>query len=324
MLLKAPALAAGGFQSDLATAPGRWRQALALEAAEDFDGAFQAFTEGNRLRRRGVDVEACRANIRDLVLELPMVFRPELFAAHGARRGGRGLIFIVGMPRSGSTLVEQILASHPRVHALGEMSAMPALVHRDFPYAPSAPPRFKELRGAYLAEARNGGWPGWGSFTDKMLTNWQRVGMIHLLFPEAVILHTVRHPVDTCFSCFRTLFERDNEMTFDLADLGELYRAYRQAMAFWAAVLPGRVLDVNHEALVADPERGIREIVAACGLPWHDACLRFYELERDPGTASTEQVRRPIFRDSIGRWRLYRDHLGPLIEALGPYATDIH
>ncbi|MBS0411440.1 MAG: sulfotransferase [Proteobacteria bacterium] len=321
MILKAPALTMGGHQSDLATAPGRWRQALALETAGDFDGAFQAFAEGNRLRRRGLDVEAYRTSTRDLVLNLPMIFRPELFAAHGGRRGGKGLIFIIGMPRSGSTLVEQILASHPRVHALGETPALPSLVHSQFPYQSSAPPDFKGLRAAYLAEARKAGWPGWGAVTDKMLTNWQRVGIIHLLFPEAVILHTVRDPMDTCFSCFRTLFDRGNEVMFDLAEIGELYRAYRQAMAFWADVLPGRVLDVNHEALVADPERGIREIVAACGLPWHDACLRFHELDRDAGTASAQQVRRPIFRESVGRWRHYRDHLGPLIEALGPFAA---
>jgi LPS sulfotransferase NodH len=290
-----------------------------LDRSADYDGAFAAWLEGNRIWRGNLDVEASRLGFLALLDDVISAFPRELFSIY-RRTGGPAPIFVVGMPRSGSTLVEQILASHPRVHGLGEFPALPAIVHYHFPYERLGPARFEEIGQAYLREARKAGWPGWGRFTDKMLTNWQRVGIIHLLFPEAVVLHTVRDPVDTCFSCFATAFDRGNEMTFDLRDLGELYCWYRAGMAHWNAVLPGRVVDVVYEALVADPDAQIRQLLAQCGLPWNDRCLRFYENTRKVDTASAEQVRRPIFIGSVGRWRNYERYLGPLFEALGPYA----
>jgi hypothetical protein len=147
------------------------------------------------------------------------------------------------------------------------------------------------------------------------------IGLIHLMLPKAVILHSVRDPVDTCLACYRQLFETANECSYDLADIGHEYVRYREMMDHWASVLPGRVIDVSHEALVADPERQTRWLVTeACGLEWDPACLRFYETKRPVRTASVAQVRQPIFTTSVERWRRYEKHLAPLFEALGPYA----
>ena len=147
------------------------------------------------------------------------------------------------------------------------------------------------------------------------------IGLIHLMLPKAVILHSVRDPVDTCLACYRKLFLTGHETTYDLTEVGEEYVRFREMMDHWAAVLPGRVIEVSHESLVADPERQIRWLVTeACGLDWDPACLRFYETKRPVRTASVAQVRQPIFTTSVGRWHRYEKHLGPLFEALGPYA----
>ena len=154
-----------------------------------------------------------------------------------------------------------------------------------------------------------------------MLGNYMAIGMIHLMLPNATILHSVRDPVDNCLACFRKLFKSGNETTFDLADIGAQYVRYREMMDHWDAVLPGRIVTVRHEDLVESPDEKIRWLVTkACGLKWDDACLRFYETDRPVRTASIAQVRQPIFKSSVERWRRYEAHLGPLFEALGPYA----
>ncbi len=154
-----------------------------------------------------------------------------------------------------------------------------------------------------------------------MLGNYMHIGMIHLIFPHAIILDAVRDPVDNGLACFRKLFRTGNEWTYDLADIGAQYLRYRRMMAHWETVLPGRVVSVSHEELVADPEHKIRWLVEqACGLTWDDACLSFHETRRPVRTASVAQVRQPIFRTSVERWRRYARHLGPLFAALGPYA----
>ena len=222
------------------------------------------------------------------------------------------------MPRSGSTLIEQILAAHPQVTALGETAALPPMLERGFPAAKA------EVRRAarrYLEAMRARGWRGAGRFVDKTLENYLHVGAIALMFPKAVILHAVRDPVDTCLSCYRQLFASGGETLYDLADIGAEYAAYRGVMEHWGRVLPGRVVDVDHEALVADPERRIRWLVTeACGLAWNDACLRFHEAAGPVRTASSGQVRQPIFTTSVARWRRYERELAPLLAALGPYA----
>jgi len=177
------------------------------------------------------------------------------------------------------------------------------------------------LARRYLEAMRARGWRSAGRFVDKTLENYLHVGAVARMFPRAVILHAVRDPMDTCLSCYRQLFADGAETLYDLADIGAEYVVYRQVMAHWARVLPGRVIEVDHEALVTDPEARIRWLVSeVCGLPWNDACLAFHEAGGAVRTASSAQVRQPIFRTSLDRWRRYESHLGPLIAALGPYA----
>jgi tetratricopeptide (TPR) repeat protein len=320
------------------------------ERQDRYDDAFTAFAEANRMRREKLAepveedpkpvIEPPSARIRaehpdtiaerhaSVVARNIALFTPELFARHRHKgHASRAPIFILGMPRSGSTLIEQILASHPRVEGLGECGALYAAVAAKYPYQPNPPDaeddpeHFRRMADDYLARLRGLGWGKSPFCIDKMLGNYMHIGMIALMFPHAIILNAVRDPVDNCFACFRKLFRTGNELTYDLADVGALYVRYRRMMAHWDAVLPGRVITVSHEELVADPEGKIRWLVEdACGLKWDDACLNFHQTKRPVRTASVAQVRQPIFRTSVERWRRYAQHLGPLFTALGPYA----
>jgi hypothetical protein len=253
------------------------------------------------------------------------IFTQDFIAQH--QGGGHHLetpIFIVGMPRSGSTLLEQILSSHAKVQGLGETSGLANTLRRRFPInlsAPNPPGHFRKLAEDYLAAMHDHGWTSASRFIDKMLYNYLYIGAIHLMFPRARILHSVRDPVETCLANYRILFMFGHETTYDLAEIGRQYVRYREMMAHWDEVLPGRVTEVRHEDLVADPEARIRWLVTeACGLPWDEACLSFHQTRRAVRTASVTQVRQPIFKSAIGRWRRYEKHLGPLLDALGPYA----
>ena len=202
---------------------------------------------------------------------------------------------------------------------MGETGVLPELLEAGGMLADA--PDVAGLAKAYLKALRRRGWRDTARPVDKTLENYLHVGAIALMFPRAVILHAVRDPVDTCLSAWRQLFSEGGETLYDLAEIGAEYRLYRQMMDHWARVLPGRVVEVDHEALVADPEARIRWLVTeACGLPWDDACLSFHEAPGVVRTASAAQVRQPIFRTSLQRWRRYEPHLGPLFEALGPYA----
>jgi hypothetical protein len=230
-------------------------------------------------------------------------------------RAGRGHpsetpIFVIGFPRSGSTLIEQILASHADVQGLGETGAL-----ADLSAGGAAPLKLAER---YLEAMRTLGWDGRSRFVDKTLENYVHVGLIAQMFPKAVILHSVRDPVATGFACFRQLFAAGNETLYDLGDITAEYRRYQTLMDHWAGLLPGRVIDVSYEALVADPQANIRRLVTeAAGLPWDEACLRFHEREGAVATASATQVRRPIYASAVDRWRRYEAELAPLIEGLG-------
>jgi tetratricopeptide (TPR) repeat protein len=299
-----------------------------LERRGDDSAAFGAFAEGNRLKHGALAAAGGGATPAALVAAhaaaAQVVVRRFSAEFLGARRGV-GLstaapIFIVGMPRSGSTLIEQILAAHPEVTALGETGVAPALLE-DGALGAAGQGEARALARRYLQSARDRGWRGAGRFVDKTLENYLHVGALALLFPNATILHAVRDPVDTCLSCYRQLFAAGAETLYDLAEIGAEYVTYRRMMQHWRAVLPGRVVDVDHEALVADPERQIRWLVTeACGLMWNDACLAFHEAAGPVRTASARQVRQPIFTTSIERWRRHQARLGPLLQALGPYA----
>jgi tetratricopeptide (TPR) repeat protein len=317
------------------------------ERAGDYDRAFEAFATANRIRHDDLaNSEEPPPSEREMAApeNKPRSIPPQAAARNEARRlqfvknlfsrefltehSGHGSpvaapIFIVGMPRCGSTLLEQILSSHPKVQGMGESRALSNVVAGEFPYslsAPCPPGHFRRLAQDYLADLHARGWKNTARVVDKSLPNFFHVGVLSLMFPNAVIIDSMRDPVDNCLACFRQQFG-SWETLYDLRDIGETYVRYRQMMEHWDEVLPGRVVRVSHEALVADPDVEIRRLVTeVCGLPWDDACLSFYDTQRPVRTASVAQVRQPIFKTSVERWRRYEKHLGPLFEALGPYA----
>jgi hypothetical protein len=306
-----------------------------LEARKAYDEAFTAFAGANKAKRDALAAGGPTSDPRMVarvsarsIAQVKALFTPEFLAAHrGQGDASVAPIFIVGMPRSGSTLIEQILASHPAVQGMGESEVIAELLRRSGAYDPgraNRPGFFDALAEADLAQMRARGWTRRLRPVDKTLESHLHVGMIHLMFPRAVILHSTRDSMDTGLACFRQLFSRGNETLYDLAEIGEAYVGYRALMDYWAEVLPGRVIDVAYEALLDDPEAQIRWLVTeACGLAWDPRCLQFHRTERAVTTASAAQVRQPLFATSRGRWRRYERHLGQLIDALGPYATEL-
>ena len=303
----------------------------ALDRRRADDEAFAAFAAGNRLKHDALSAaggpghpEAVARDHRASVRRVENLFTADFIARHQSRGGGSSApIFIVGMPRSGSSLIEQILASHRQVQGMGESAALSDQVDRDFTGAAAAPGGWRRLAEAYLAAMRARGWRAAPRFVDKTLENHLRVGLIHLMFPKAVILHSVRDPVDVCLACWRQLFASGNETLYDLRQIGEAYVLYRRMMRHWESVLPGRVVEVSHEALIADPESRIRWLVTeACGLDWDPNCLSFHQTQGAVRTASAAQVRQPIFQTSVQRWRRYEAHLGELFAALEAYAPE--
>jgi tetratricopeptide (TPR) repeat protein len=260
---------------------------------------------------------------------IEQAFTPEVIAAgSGGGDPSRMPIFVLGMPRSGTTLVEQILASHPAVNGAGELKTLndvvltvrgPDGIPLPYPeFVPSLDGGALQAIGArYVAQVRELA-PQGERVTDKMPSNYFFAGLIHLALPNAKIIHTMRDPVDTCISCFSKLFTAEQNHTYDLGELGRYYRRYERLMAHWRRVLPeGRILDVRYEDVVADLEGQARRIVAHCGLPWDERCLKFHTTDRPVRTASATQVRQPIYTSAVGRWRVYEEFLGPLLKELG-------
>jgi hypothetical protein len=234
-------------------------------------------------------------------------------------------VFIVGMPRSGTTLVEQVLASHPAVFGAGEQAILPYLVNagqagEDFPSGAGSLSgddwhRLGETYAAKLCALA----PQAKRITDKMPGNFLYAGMIHLALPKARIVHVRRDPLDTCFSCFSRLFDGNLNYAYDLAELGRYFGAYDALMVHWRRALPEEaMLEVRYEDLVEDLEPQARRIVAYCGLEWDELCLAFHQTKRTVRTASAFQVRRPLCRSAIGRAAHYSAWLEPLRAALGP------
>jgi tetratricopeptide (TPR) repeat protein len=295
----------------------------------DFDQAFQHCDQANAAKRQLLQRQGNTyqpAGQTQYVDRLAAAFSADFFRRAAAFGTDSELpVFIVGMPRSGTTLVEQILASHADIFGAGETRNMQRLVAQlgrpgDYPEsarlldAGSA----RRLAEEYILElARQGG--GRARVTDKLPGNFHHLGLIAALFPRAHIVHCRRDPRDTCWSCY---FHNFQEVTYncDLKTLGSYYREYARLMAHWKAYLPVPIFDVQYEELVAEPERVSREMVAFCRLDWHDDCLRFYETRRPVRTASNLQVRQPVYKHAVEHWRHYRDQLGPLLVALGPLA----
>lgn len=296
----------------------------------DYGRAFRHFEEGNRLK------------LRRRVASGPERFSPERFTrfvsalidtctpAFFKRLEGAGNpttvpVFIVGMPRSGTTLVEQILSSHSRVYGAGELLLLRSYMNRILKPEPSR--EFQGIVGEMRTEtvrrlARHylkqlpATPDGTMHITDKLPDNFNHLWLAALLFPNATVIHCQRDPMDTCLSCFTKNFTSTYEFTNDLEWLGRYYRDYRRLMQHWKAVLPFRILDVTYESVVTDLETEARRIVSHCGLEWDPQCLLFHKQRRMVQTASLAQVRQPIYSNAIGRWKLYADYLDPLRKSL--------
>jgi tetratricopeptide (TPR) repeat protein len=299
--------------------------AKALEDVGDYGRAFEHWLRGNALKRSEVhyDQASCRQGLRAIV-DLFDSGLLDRFRAPGDPSPVP--IFIVGMPRSGSTLIEQILASHPQVQAAGELKDLDRVVQAasDRGGLPVPYPEliqgldadgFRRLGQAYLASLPTLS-DGKTRITDKLPGNFLHLGLIHLILPNARIIHATRDPVDTCVSCFSRLFT-DVPFSYDLTELGCHYRWYHELMAYWRSVLPaGALLDVSYEDVVDNLEAQARRLIDYCGLPWDDRCLKFHETNRPVATSSNVQVRRPLYRSSVERWRRYEAYLQPLLAEL--------
>ena len=287
----------------------------------EHERSFRHFVEGNKLQRQRFDYD--EKTQLELLARMREIFTAE-FIASKAGRGNPSTrpIFIVGMPRSGSTLLEQILAGHPRVHAGGERKDFVEsfkVLKGNILEAVLAmkPEEFGELGTAYLERA-TASMPTADRVTDKMPGNVIYAGLIHLALPNARIVHARRNPLDSCLSSFEQNFaEGGPTYANDLGELGRYYRATMELAAHWHRVLPTDVMiEVQYEDVVADIETEARRVVDFVGLEWDDACLAFHKVERAVMTASTVQVRQPLYRSSVGRWQALRDQLQQLLEAL--------
>ncbi len=293
----------------------------ALEDRGEAEAALAQYTAGARLRRtdQPYDSEAVTA----LVRRSTRLFTKAFFADRaGGGSTSQAPIFIVGLPRSGSTLIEQILASHSQVEGTMELPDIGYLAGGVTGY-PEGLAALQSAALAALGEAFVGGAEihrklGRPRFVDKMPNNFQHVGFIHLILPRATIIDARRHPLGAGFSAFKQLFARGQAFSDDLGDIGRYYRDYVELMAHFDDVLPGRVYRLIYEKLVEDTEGEVRRLLEHCGLAFEDACLRFHETARPVRTVSSEQVRRPIYREGLDHWRRYEAHLGPLADALGP------
>jgi tetratricopeptide (TPR) repeat protein len=293
----------------------------------DADQAFAHLDAGARLYRRGLryDVEADLAEMKAMARSFDA---ERLARSAGLGDASEQPIFIVGMPRSGTTLVEQILASHAQVFGAGERSALEqaAMARLGSGLSPLAraermaaftPADLAALGESYAAGAAALA-PGYRRVTDKMPSNFRLIGLIRLILPHARIIHCRRDPRDTGLSCYARKFSRGQNFTYDLRELGLYYRGYAGLMDHWRAIVPpDRLLEIAYEDVVENLEAEARRLIAFCGLDWDEACLAFHRTSRQVRTASVNQVRQPLYRSSLARWRPYQRHLGPLIEAAG-------
>jgi tetratricopeptide (TPR) repeat protein len=292
----------------------------------DYDRSFRHLIDGNALKRR--DIAYDEAGSLGLLQRIETVFTAELMhARRHTGAPGTAPIFIFGMPRTGSTLIEQVLATHPAVVTIGEDGALGRAIDRELGDNGAArfPEGLSQLNGEALRRigenyleliAQKA--PASARIVNKMPGNFAIAGLIGLVLPHARFIHTRRDPVDTCLSCFSQLFNQQYHYTFDLAELGRFYRGYERLMAHWRAVLPAdMMIDVSYEEFVQDTEGQARRIIAHCGLEWDESCLDFWRSGRPVRTASVAQVRQPIYRGSIGRSTPYGARLAGLYEALG-------
>lgn len=296
-----------------------------FEDLKDYSKAFEYYTRGGAIKRKSVRFDPVEfAAQTDKVIE---VFTPEFFAERASfGHPDPAPILIVGLPRSGSTLIEQILSSHSQVDGTAELLDLMTLAYQTghnrfdnlrFPetllniYADSIEDLGKEYIKRTLHHRQ-----GAAYFTDKMPNNFPHIGFLHLILPNAKVIDARRHPLDSCFGTFKQLFAKGQPFSYDLFDLGLYYKSYIRLMEHWDQVLPGKVLRVQYEDNVADIEKQARRMIDFCGLEWEDQVLRFYETERAVKTASSEQVRQPIYNKSVNSWKRYETELAELILVL--------
>ena len=305
----------------------------ALEDRGEYEQSFHYYLRGNDLKKSGGDfrIEPIERNTR---LQKDVCTR-ELFEARvGSGSDSTAPIFIVGLPRSGSTLIEQILASHSSVEGTHELADIPRLAHdlmgREENQDPPVYPRvltelsadeLQRLGEKYLSDTRVYR-TGKTHFIDKMPNNFRHLGLIRLILPNARVIDARREPMACCFSNFKQLFATGQEFTYGIEDIARYYRTYLELMRHWNAALPGWILRVQHEDVVENLEGSVRRILAFCGLPFETQCLEYHKTKRSIRTASSEQVRRPIFREGLDLWKHFEPWLGPLKALLGDALTD--
>jgi tetratricopeptide (TPR) repeat protein len=306
----------------------------AFEDQGQYGEAFSHYAAGNALRRKSIayDPEETADHLR----RCQVLFTSEFLAARtGHGNQAPDPIFIIGMPRAGSTLIEQILASHSQVEGTMELPDIIAIARRlsgkksrlkpsDYPeiLATLSPSELEALGGEYLERTRIQRKLARPFFIDKMPNNFLHVGLIHLILPKARIIDARRHPLGCCFSVFKQHFARGQAFSYDQTELGRYYADYVALMAHFDAVLPGRIHRIFYERMVEDPEREVRALLDYCGLPFEEECLHFYRNRRAVRTASSEQVRQPIFREGVEQWRNFEPWLDDLKAALGPVLQD--
>jgi tetratricopeptide (TPR) repeat protein len=320
-----------GLLADAKTAPKSQVQihfalGRALEQRKQYSDAFAHYAAGNSAKRRSAPFDA--AAFEDKCRRVAATFSAEFFNARlGCGLADAAPIFIVGLPRSGSTLVEQVLASHSQVEGTMELPHVLRYVreldHRGgaadaYPDSVGelSPEQLLALGQRFLGETRIYR-SGRARFIDKMPNNFSHIGLIHLMLPRATIIDVRRNPMDACFSAFKQHFAQGQSFSYDLEDLGRYYRNYVELMDHWDAVLPGKVFRLAYEDLVRDTEAQVRKLLGFCGLDFEAACLKFYETRRSVRTASSEQVRQPMYDSSVGLWRNFQAQLGPLQRSLG-------
>ena len=311
----------------------RFSLGKAMEDKKDYDQAWHFYHTGNQHQRMTVEYEMVEFENRQNAIK--KVFNGELLT----NRAGVGYeapdpIFIVGLPRSGSTLVEQILASHSQVEGTAELPVLGKIAEsigryrrgdNRYPEAVTGL-RDKDLRAygkQYIEESQRYRISDKPFFTDKLPNNFPLMGFAHLILPNAKVINTRRHPFDTCLGAYKQLFGQGQNFTYDMLELAHYYRQYDALMKHWHEVLPGKVLDVHYEETVTSLESQVKQILEHCGLPFEESCVHFHETERAVKTASSEQVRQPIYTGALGKWRRYEKHLALWKEYLGYIIDDL-